>query len=635
MKSLSQMRIGTRLAAGFGIVLLISAFATGYALIHSRGTAEATRAMMDKPLAKERIVSDWYVLIYSAIARTAMIARSTDATLSTTFADVIADSTKRGTALLKTIDELIETDEERTIYKTAIELRNKYQEAKNHVMDARKKGDGDLAERLYKDEFASSAQAYQDKVKELLALQRKSIDATAVAIDKANDRNTTLLLTLGVILLAFGAWAAWVISRSITVPLNAALGIADTVATGDLTTRFDEETTRDEIGDLMKALKTMNDALRRVVSEVQSGTGAIANASQEIAAGNLDLSARTEQQASSLEETASSMEELTSTVRQNADNANQANQLAQAASDVAARGGEIVGQVVHTMGSIDASSRKIVDIIGTIDGIAFQTNILALNAAVEAARAGEQGRGFAVVASEVRNLAQRSAAAAKEIKELIGNSVEQVKNGATLVQRAGTTMDEVVASVRRVTDIMGEITSASREQSLGIDQVNEAISQMDTVTQQNAALVEEAAAAAASMQDQAARLADVAGMFKLGDAGFAPVAPAAAAASKTLRVGMSARPVAGRGTAARGARSGGAAGGTPASARGLDANGASTGPSGGIGARESGAGGFSAAGTSGADAAAAGGTGAAGGAARAPGVERRKPVTVNDEWEEF
>jgi len=595
MKSLSQMRIGTRLAAGFGVVLLISAFATGYALLHSRGTAEATRAMMDKPLAKERIVSDWYVLIYSAIARTAMIARSTDNALSTTFADVIADSTRRGTALLKQIDELVETDEERAIYKTAIELRNKYQEAKNHVMDARKAGDGDRAEQLYKDEFAPSAQAYQDKVKELLSLQRQSIDATAVAIDKANDRNTNLLLALGGILLAFGAWAAWVISRSITVPLNSALGIADTVAKGDLTTRFDEVTTRDEIGDLMKALRTMNDALRRVVSEVQTGTGAIANASQEIAAGNLDLSARTEQQASSLEETASSMEELTSTVRQNADNANQANQMAQAASDVAARGGHIVGQVVDTMGSIDASSRKIVDIIGTIDGIAFQTNILALNAAVEAARAGEQGRGFAVVASEVRNLAQRSAAAAREIKELIGNSVEQVNNGTALVQRAGTTMSEVVESVRRVTDIMAEITAASREQSLGIDQVNEAIGQMDTVTQQNAALVEEAAAAAASMQDQAARLADVAASFRLGESasGTAPIAAAAPRAAKPAapkRRALTASPKT-----------------PPRRPHAATPGGGPVNPD----------------------------TAANGSPARVPGVERRKPVAVNDEWEEF
>ena len=516
MQFLSQLRIGSRLAAGFGIVLLLSAIGTSYALYQSNQTANATRAMMDRPLAKERIVSDWYVLIYSAIARTQMISRSSDAELSNTFATIIADSAKRGAELLKSIEGLLETDEERKIYQDAVAIRNKYQDAKNQVMNAKKAGDAAEGERLYREVFEPAAKAYQEKVKELLAQQRKAIDTTAAAINEANERSSRLMLTLGILLLAFGAWAAWVISRSITVPLNSALGIANTVADGDLTTHFEEQTARDEIGDLMKALRGMNDSLRRVVSQVQTGTTAIATASSEIAEGNLDLSSRTEQQASSLEETASSMEELTSTVRQNADNANQANQLAQAASDVAARGGKIVGQVVETMGSIDASSRKIVDIIGTIDGIAFQTNILALNAAVEAARAGEQGRGFAVVASEVRNLAQRSAAAAKEIKELIDNSVMQVNAGTSLVQQAGTTMGEVVTSVRRVTDIMGEITSASREQSVGIDEVNQAIGQMDQVTQQNAALVEEAAAAAASMQEQAAQLAQVAASFKLG-----------------------------------------------------------------------------------------------------------------------
>ncbi|MBJ7311032.1 methyl-accepting chemotaxis protein [Rugamonas sp. CCM 8940] len=515
MNILSHLRISTRLGLGFAIVLALSVVATSVALVNARANAAATKQMMAKPLAKERIVSDWYVLIYSAVARTAMIARSSDTELSTTFADVIAASSKKGGALLDTIQGLIDSDEEKQMYQSAVALRAKYQDAKTAVMNAKKAGDAALAERVYKDSFAPAAEAYQSKVQAFLAHQRKIIDDTAHAIDAANDRSNTLLMVLAVLLVVVGGSAAWVISRSITVPLKTALDIASTVASGDLTTQF-HASAGDEIGDLMTALKAMNEALRSIVSQVQVGTHSIATASAEIASGNLDLSSRTEEQASSLEETASSMEELTSTVKQNADNARQANTLAQAASDVAEKGGSIVGQVVDTMGSIDASAKKIVDIIGVIDGIAFQTNILALNAAVEAARAGEQGRGFAVVASEVRNLAQRSAGAAKEIKALIGDSVEQVDIGARLVQQAGATMGEVVASVKRVTDIMGEITSASSEQSMGIDQVNVAIAQMDQVTQQNAALVEQAAAAAASMQEQAAGLAQAASVFKLG-----------------------------------------------------------------------------------------------------------------------
>src|SRR5471032_2802296 len=481
MNILSHLRISARLALGFAVVLLLSVCATGVALYNARTNAQATKLMMAKPLAKERIVADWYVLIYSAVVRTQVIARSSDDTLSATFATPIAESVKLGGELLKSIDALIDNDSERAMYQEASRLREKYQATKLAVMNAKKAGDTAAAERIYKDDFTPMAYAYQAKVKQFLALQRQAIDDTAKAIDAANDRSTALLSLLTVLLVAFGSVAAWVISRSITVPLRTAIGIASTVADGDLTTRFDERMAHDEIGDLMTALKGMNDALRRIVCEVQNGTRTIATASCEIASGNQDLSQRTEEQASSLEETASSMEQLTSTVRQNADNARQANVLAQAASDVAEQGGSIVGRVVDTMGHIDASAKKIVDIIGVIDGIAFQTNILALNAAVEAARAGEQGRGFAVVATEVRNLAQRSAGAAKEIKALIGDSVEQVDIGARLVQQAGSTMDDVVASVRRVTDIMAEITSASSEQSTGIDQVNIAISQMDQV----------------------------------------------------------------------------------------------------------------------------------------------------------
>ncbi len=314
--------------------------------------------------------------------------------------------------------------------------------------------------------------------------------------------------------LVFGAmFGLWLIG-SITKPLNYAVDIAQHIADGDLTQHIHSDS-NDETGKLLDALKNMNEHLIQTVGEVRIGTDTIATASSQIAAGNLDLSSRTEEQASSLEETASAMEELTSTVKQNADNAGQANQLVVAASDYAVKGQVVVGQVVDTMGSIKESSRKIVDIIGVIDGIAFQTNILALNAAVEAARAGEQGRGFAVVATEVRNLAQRSASAAKEIKTLIDDSVEKVDAGGKLVDSAGATMIQIVTSVKQVADIMSEIAAASHEQSDGIEQVNQAVMQMDETTQQNAALVEQAAAAAASMQNQAANLAETVSVFKL------------------------------------------------------------------------------------------------------------------------
>ena len=316
--------------------------------------------------------------------------------------------------------------------------------------------------------------------------------------------------------------------RAITGPLNEAVRIASAVAAGDLTQHI-AVGANDETGKLMQALKRMNDSLKDIVSRVRVGTDTIVTASGQIASGNMDLSSRTEQQASSLEETASSMEELNATVRQNEQNARAANQLALAASTVAVRGGQVVSEVVQTMGAINTASHRIADIIGVIDGIAFQTNILALNAAVEAARAGEHGRGFAVVATEVRSLAQKSAAAAREIKTLITDSVSQVEGGTRLAQQAGATMDEVVASVRQVTDMMGEISSASAEQSAGIGQVNQAIVQMDQTTQQNAALVEEAAAAAGALQEQAQQLQAAVQVFRVE----AAVAPAVLAAPRS------------------------------------------------------------------------------------------------------
>ncbi len=354
-----------------------------------------------------------------------------------------------------------------------------------------------------------------DEIVDFIDSQSRKNAAEAVAAAEAANRSAAItLLAVLVVTTVVGAVIVWWIVKGITRPLDQAIDIAKTVAAGDLRCDVDVKT-RDEVGELLTALKQMSSNLSDIVSRVRAGTETIASASNEVATGSQDLSTRTEQQASSLEETASSMTELTSTVRQNNENATQARKLADQASDVAVRGGATVSEVVQTMGAINESSRKIVDIIGVIDGIAFQTNILALNAAVEAARAGEQGRGFAVVAGEVRNLAHRSAAAAKEIKQLIGDSVERVEAGSRLVGEAGVTMDEVVNSVRRVTSIIGEIATATGEQSQGIEQISDAISQMDSVTQQNAALVEEAAAAAEALQQQAASLAEAVSVFKL------------------------------------------------------------------------------------------------------------------------
>ncbi|MGI9133940.1 MAG: methyl-accepting chemotaxis protein, partial [Rhodoferax sp.] len=337
------------------------------------------------------------------------------------------------------------------------------------------------------------------------------VDSINAGLDSAR-----LITYLGLAaMVVLGTLIGWLLSRSFARRVGHAAEVAQSVAKGDLTTIVEVDG-RDEIGAMLEALQTMQGNLAHTVAAVRQGSDGVANASAEIAQGNHDLSARTEQQANALQQTASSMEQLGSAVNQNADSARQANQLAMKASTVAVRGGEVVGEVVQTMKGINESSRKIADIISVIDGIAFQTNILALNAAVEAARAGEQGRGFAVVASEVRSLAGRSAEAAKEIKTLIGASVERVERGTALVDQAGSTMTEVVDSIKRVTDIMGEISAASSEQSSGVAQVGEAVSQMDQATQQNAALVEQIAAAASSLKAQASELVQTVALFKLG-----------------------------------------------------------------------------------------------------------------------
>ncbi|WDZ97611.1 methyl-accepting chemotaxis protein [Herbaspirillum sp. WKF16] len=355
--------------------------------------------------------------------------------------------------------------------------------------------------------FSVALEKYQKRAMEL---------SDKVADERSREYNMVVwLVAIGLVGAMILVLVVHFMLRNIVItPLNRAVHLLDQVANGDLTAKIEVHSTN-EIGRLFSAIRSMQQSLLGTVAGVRGSSESIDTSAKEIAAGNLDLSSRTEQQASSLEETAASMEQLTGTVRQNAENAMQANQLAHSASTTASKGGEVVSQVVDTMQAINESSRKIVDIISVIDGIAFQTNILALNAAVEAARAGEQGRGFAVVASEVRSLAQRSAAAAKEIKGLIDNSVAKVEAGSQLVEQAGMTMSEVVDSVQRVTDIVGEIAEASREQSTGIEQVNQAITQMDEVTQQNAALVEQAAAAAQSLQAQATKLVGAVSIFKI------------------------------------------------------------------------------------------------------------------------
>ncbi|MCA1859089.1 methyl-accepting chemotaxis protein [Janthinobacterium sp. HSC-3S05] len=540
MNLLRNVSIGVRLGLGFAVILLFSMLITGISVWRLHDVASATRVMMEQPLAKERYISDWYGRIDSAVRRTIAIARSSDTSLSGYFAEESKVSSSSSAELQKKIEALIDKPEEKAMFAGLLEQRKVYISSRDQVYKLKGEAQADAANEVFEKTFVPAAAKYQKMVQDLLEHQRASIDTTAREIDGVANTSRNLMLVLAALALGFGVVCAWVLTMGIVRPLRTAVDIARKVADGDLTAQIDASA-KDETGQLLLALKDMNTSLLNIVGEVRSGTDSIATSSTQIAAGNQDLSSRTEEQAGSLEETASSMEELTSTVKQNADNARQANQLAASAAQVAVKGGEVVAQVVGTMESINASSNKIVDIISVIDGIAFQTNILALNAAVEAARAGEQGRGFAVVASEVRNLAQRSASAAKEIKTLIGASVEQVNAGSMLVAQAGSTMTDIVDSVQRVSDIITEITAASSEQSVGIDEINRAIGQMDAVTQQNAALVEESAAAAESMQHQAHNLAQVVSVFKLNGqqagASAAKTPKRPAAPQTTLRIG--------------------------------------------------------------------------------------------------
>ena len=515
--NMQSMKVGTRLALGFGIVLVLLAGVAALGIFNMQRINAQLEKIVQQNVVKLGMVQD----MSEAVHITARITRTTlllsDPAAMQRQLPRLQAARSQYDAARSALQAMPASSEGRAVQARIAAAQEEARPLNEQVLQLAQQGQHEAAVRLLVDKAGPATQRWQDAMDQGINLQkeRNAQDAASAAAEYSAARQ--LMLGMTALALAAGVAASLLITRSLLRQLGGepevAAAIAGRIAAGDLTVQVD--TRSNDQGSMMLAMRTMRDSLLRIVAEVRQGSSAITSAAGQIAAGNHDLSSRTEQQASALEETASSMEQLTSTVRENGGHAQRANQLAAEASAVAREGGQVVGQVVQTMGSISDSSRKISDIIGVIDGIAFQTNILALNAAVEAARAGEQGRGFAVVAQEVRQLAQRSAGAAREIKELIVSSAQQVDSGNALVARAGKTMDEVVAAVQRVSGIMQDIAAAGNEQSAGIEQINRAVSEMDAVTQQNAALVEEAASAAESLQQQAARLDSLVGVFRL------------------------------------------------------------------------------------------------------------------------
>ncbi|GAA4033981.1 methyl-accepting chemotaxis protein [Actimicrobium antarcticum] len=511
-----NLKVGTRLALAFSVILLLLLCAGGIGIWSLQQVNGVADKMVSETMVKSSLVQEWHAATNLNGARLVSVLSSNDAAVKKLTEDRIKTTSARISEIQKQL-ETLKNPTETAVYAEIGERRADYVKARTAAFKAQKDGNDEETKTIISSKLEPALAGYLVTLDKLAGQQRDAISAAGAEMKQRNRSGQVLMAVFSGIALLAGVGAAMLITRGLLKQLGGepayAMQVAAGIAAGDLAVPVTLRA--GDASSLLFALHAMRDNLASIVGQVRRSTDTISTGSGEIASGNMDLSARTESQASSLEQTASSMEELISTVRQNADNARQANTLAASASAVAVKGGTVVAQVVETMASINASSRKIVDIIAVIDGIAFQTNILALNAAVEAARAGEQGRGFAVVASEVRSLAQRSAAAAKEIKQLIGDSVEKVDDGARLVDQAGVTMDEIVSSVQRVTDIMGEISSASEEQSRGIEQINMAITELDEVTQQNAALVEQSAAAAQSMQDQTAELLTVVSVFRL------------------------------------------------------------------------------------------------------------------------
>ncbi|OWY28129.1 methyl-accepting chemotaxis protein [Herbaspirillum robiniae] len=511
---IANLKLGARLGLGFGLVLALLAGITALGIESLNTLHQGT----------QRIVKDRYPQVLLANDVLLKISENASSMRNLLLIDdhaklldeirLIGEGEKVISDDLGKLQERLSSDQGRKSFAEITALRAKYQQGQQQYLKLASTGATMDASQLLLTTLREDQEKYIGRVKGYIAVGSMMMDRSSEeAADQYRSKTIIMLSIAALAVLLGGAFAIWT-TRSITRPVRHAVEVAQQVADGNLCSRI-EAGARDEIGQLLEALRQMNGSLTRIVAEVRGGAETIATASAEIAGGNLDLSSRTEQQAGSLEETAAAIEELTSTVRQNADNAQQANQLAASASEVALHSGEVVQQVVSTMNGISDASSRIVDIIGVIDGIAFQTNILALNAAVEAARAGEQGRGFAVVASEVRSLAQRSATAAKEIKVLIDDSAAKVDAGGRLVLQAGATMEAVVASVKRVSDIVSEISTATQEQRAGIEQVNQAITHMDEATQQNAALVEQAAAAAQALREQSQALQHLVGVFHI------------------------------------------------------------------------------------------------------------------------
>jgi methyl-accepting chemotaxis protein len=512
---LGNLKVGLRLGVAFGSILCITVAIVLYAQSRISALHQSAQRLATAEMEQQALVEEWATSIQLNWVRTEAALKAIDRGYVDQLEAAMAATDKAAAQTQQRIKALLaQAPQAQALLDAIAKSGQAYQEQRDTVRHASSGGEPDIAGMVDRD-LRPRADAYLQALDKLRAHMGTQVQA-AQADNAALASQSLWLLGLATLAaLALGTLVAWQTTRSITLPLRQGIQAAENIAQGDLSMRIAVAQQRDEAGQLLQALAHMQARLADTVAHVRQNAEGVATASSEIAHGNHDLSARTESQASALQQTAASMEQLGSTVRQNADNAQQANQLARNASNVATQGGEVVAQVVETMRGIHDASRRIADIIGVIDGIAFQTNILALNAAVEAARAGEQGRGFAVVAGEVRNLAQRSADAAKEIKGLIGASVERVEQGSQLVDKAGGTMEEVVTAIRRVTDIMGEISAASKEQASGVAQVGEAITQMDQTTQQNAALVEQSAAAAASLQTQAGELVRAVAVFTL------------------------------------------------------------------------------------------------------------------------